>query len=200
MRKRTVSRLSFEEREEKILKAAINLFSEKGYKGATTKALARKAGINEALIFRHFPDKSGLYTALLQKKLKETEQDFLPEFEIVRHQPLEEGLLYLSRKIIARFKKNQPYFRMMLFTGLENHPLSQWILRQRLPIPEVLRDFLREKLGDGHDHEVEAKAFFGILFHYAIVTQIFQSPDYFPKSEDELLKEYVEIFAKGIRS
>ena len=201
MAKRTLSRLSFQEREEKILKAALQLFSEKGYKGATTKALARKAGINEALIYRHFSEKSELYTAILQRKLKDTEQDFLPELQAGLDQPFEEGLYYLAQRIVSRFKKDQPFFRMMLFSGLENHPLSQWFLRQRLPIPEVLKNFFLEKLGGRteHDPEVAAKAFFGMLFHYATITQIFRVPDYFPQDEEGLLRDYVRIFAKGIQ-
>ena len=204
MSRRGLNRLSFQEREEKILKAAVSLFSEKGFKGATTKALARKAGINEALIYRHFSEKSELYTAILHRKLKEAERDFLPELQPALDLPLEAGLYYLAQRIVSRFKKNQAFFRMMLFSGLENHPMSQWFLRQRLPIPETLKNFFLEKLGAQNpgtrDPEVAAKAFFGMLFHYVIISQVFRVPDYFPQDEDGLLKEYVQIFVKGIQS
>jgi len=57
-------RLSSEDRRERILRAALNVFAEAGFHGTTTKALAKAAGVSEALIFRHFPSKEVLYAAL----------------------------------------------------------------------------------------------------------------------------------------
>lgn len=57
-------RLPSEERREAILDGALRVFAERGFHGATTKELAKAAGISEALMFRHFPTKEDLYTAL----------------------------------------------------------------------------------------------------------------------------------------
>ncbi len=59
-------RLSAEERREAIIKAVRKLFAEKGFHGTTTKELADAAGISEALLFKHFPTKEALYSALHQ--------------------------------------------------------------------------------------------------------------------------------------
>lgn len=59
-----ISRLSADERRTRILDAALKVFSEKGFHGATTRELAKAAGVSEALIFRHFPSKEDLYAAL----------------------------------------------------------------------------------------------------------------------------------------
>ena len=58
------ARLSGEERRTEIIRAALRVFSEKGFHGTTTKALARAAGVSEGLIFRHFPGKGELYAAM----------------------------------------------------------------------------------------------------------------------------------------
>lgn len=42
------------------------LFAEKGFHGATTRELAKAAGISEALMLRHFPTKEVLYAAVLE--------------------------------------------------------------------------------------------------------------------------------------
>jgi AcrR family transcriptional regulator len=52
------------ETEEAILKAAAELFAERGYKGTTTRALAERAGVNEVTIFRRFKNKRGVLAAL----------------------------------------------------------------------------------------------------------------------------------------
>ena len=50
---------------EKIVKAAVELFSEEGYKGTTTKKIAAAAGVNESTIFRIFENKDNLFRGIL---------------------------------------------------------------------------------------------------------------------------------------
>lgn len=52
---------------ERIIEAAIYLISEKGYKAATTKAIAERAGVNEVTLFRHFGNKRGILKAIIEK-------------------------------------------------------------------------------------------------------------------------------------
>jgi AcrR family transcriptional regulator len=49
---------------QKLLDAAIDVFSEKGYDAATTKVVALRAGVNESLINRYFGGKQGLLVAM----------------------------------------------------------------------------------------------------------------------------------------
>lgn len=41
--------------------------NEKGYKGATTKEIAERAGVNEVTLFRHFGNKKGIVEAAIEK-------------------------------------------------------------------------------------------------------------------------------------
>ncbi len=50
-----------------ILRAALELFAEQGYARSTTSALARKAGIAEGTLFRHFKSKEDVLLALLER-------------------------------------------------------------------------------------------------------------------------------------
>jgi len=72
----------YEERHEKILQAAIKLFNENGYPGTTTASIAKKAGVTEKTMYRHYQNKMILFrecilsivaelTDLWQKELKE---------------------------------------------------------------------------------------------------------------------------------
>ena len=51
---------------ERIIEAFIELFRDFGYKGATTRAVAERAGVNEVTIFRHFGNKKGIMDAALE--------------------------------------------------------------------------------------------------------------------------------------
>jgi len=52
---------------DKVIEATVELVNEKGYKGATTKEIAKRAGVNEVTIFRHFGNKKGIVEAAVEK-------------------------------------------------------------------------------------------------------------------------------------
>lgn len=58
-------RMSAEDRRSQVLDAAMDLFARQGYRGTTTRQIADHAGVNEAIIFRHFASKEELYWAIL---------------------------------------------------------------------------------------------------------------------------------------
>jgi AcrR family transcriptional regulator len=60
----TRTKLSAEERRAAIIQAVRRVFAEKGFDGTTTRELADAAGVSEALLFKHFPNKEALYSAM----------------------------------------------------------------------------------------------------------------------------------------
>ena len=60
----TKTKLSSEERRAAIIQAVRCVFAERGFHGTTTRALADAAGVSEALLFKHFPTKEALFTAM----------------------------------------------------------------------------------------------------------------------------------------
>jgi len=61
------TRLSAAERREAILAAALRVFSEGSYAGATTAEIAREARVSEPILYRHFSSKRALYFACLEE-------------------------------------------------------------------------------------------------------------------------------------
>jgi AcrR family transcriptional regulator len=57
------------ERRRQILAAARALFAERGFHATTTRDLAAAADINDALIYRYFPDKQAILTALADEAI-----------------------------------------------------------------------------------------------------------------------------------
>lgn len=55
------SRRTGDEVRAQLLAAARDVFAERGYAGASTKEIARRAGVGEVLLFRHFGSKAGLF-------------------------------------------------------------------------------------------------------------------------------------------
>ena len=57
------------ERRRQILAAARTLFAERGFHATTTRDLAAAADINDALIYRYFPDKQAILAALIDEAI-----------------------------------------------------------------------------------------------------------------------------------
>jgi AcrR family transcriptional regulator len=52
-----------------ILKAALEVFSERGYEGSTTKKIPDGSGVNQALIYQHFKNKEECILKMLIARL-----------------------------------------------------------------------------------------------------------------------------------
>jgi AcrR family transcriptional regulator len=65
-----IKKLNLPEKEQKILEAAIDVFSEKGFSGASTSEIAKRAGVAEGTIFRYFKTKKDLLRGILIQLLK----------------------------------------------------------------------------------------------------------------------------------
>ncbi len=63
---KTTTKLSSEERRAAIIQVARKMFAEKGFDRTTTRELANEAGISEALLYKHFPTKEALFSAMQQ--------------------------------------------------------------------------------------------------------------------------------------
>jgi len=72
------------DKQEKILKAALELFAREGFAATSTSKVAKHAGVSEGLIFRHFKNKNGLLEAILtegENRIKHVFADVVMEIE-----------------------------------------------------------------------------------------------------------------------
>lgn len=196
-----MSRLTSEKRREKILQAAVTLFSLAGFNGTTTRQLARKAGVSEALLFRHFPNKKLLYEALLKKQLEER----IPQ--VLGGLPEDAGpeilLKSLARRIARAHEDDPKFLRLFLFSALEDHKLNDLFFKMRtLPTVEFLQGYFRKMMGEGRmrntDPEAAAFAFMAMVFGYVQTRIIYKIPQVLKYAAEERVETYVDIFLKGL--
>jgi AcrR family transcriptional regulator len=72
----TTQRLSAEERRESVLDAALVEFAERGLVGASTEAIAAKAGISQPYVFRLFGTKKELFKMVVTRCFRQTLETF----------------------------------------------------------------------------------------------------------------------------
>ena len=73
---------------ERILAVAIRSFSEVGYDGTTTAAVAREAGVTQPLVHHHFGSKDGLWRAAMEELFRDVRA-----FTAMQDGPLADRLL-----------------------------------------------------------------------------------------------------------
>lgn len=94
---------------EKILQISLEEFAEKGYDGARIDYIAKRAGVNKALIYYHFTSKEELYTAVINDLFeKAVTVSIEPTSTSVR-----ENLLQVIEHFIDFLHQN-PYFVKMM--------------------------------------------------------------------------------------
>lgn len=196
-----MKRLSAQERRRKIIQAAVTLFSEKGFAGTTTKELARKAGISEALLFRHFPDKKKLYQAILTTKMEEQIPALFDGF--LQKGDLREILRELAFRIARQNAKDSSFMKLLLFSALEGHELSDLFFQRRtLPLVEFLKKHFRKEIQKrrlkGHDPDLAARAFLAMVFGFVQTRNLFRIPQLIRRPVEKTLGTYVKIFLEGI--
>jgi AcrR family transcriptional regulator len=96
----TTSKLSCEERRAAIIKAVRRVFADQGFHGTTTRELARAAGVSEALLFKHFPNKEALYSAMLLACCPAKDSPVIERLKAL--EPSASSLVILVHRFISR--------------------------------------------------------------------------------------------------
>ncbi len=106
-----MARLSKQQQQEirlKIIKTAVDLFSEYGFEATTMKQIAREAGIGDATIYKYFPNKDKLIYGYYGLMAAETAQQFLAEDDLVDYS-LQEKLQLLIDLYLNNFLPNREF-------------------------------------------------------------------------------------------
>jgi AcrR family transcriptional regulator len=190
------------ETKERLLQATLKLISEKGYLGATTREIAREAGVTELTLFRHFGSKERLFEELLRSytflpKLKE----LLPELDGLS---CEQSLTVIANRFLLTLKERKSMIRI-LFSEVTTYPekirkvYNNFIDEMRATLAgyfEVLQD--RGVLKRNISPEMAARVFLWTLFSYFRSEEIMRGGSGMTKQKlEKNVSEIVQIFMHG---
>lgn len=127
------------ERERAIVEEAARLFAEAGF-GATTRELARRLGVTQALIYRYFPTKRALIERVFEGAFGAMRERRREPLSADRSVPLEDRLIRFYRGYLKR--DGGVSMRLFVRAGLEGAPLAR---RWSTPLTEkVLKPVIGE--------------------------------------------------------
>ncbi|MGC8794960.1 MAG: TetR/AcrR family transcriptional regulator [Bryobacteraceae bacterium] len=201
------SRLSAEERRAAILEAALRLFSKRGFRGTTTRALAEAVGATEPVLYEHFRSKRDLYAAIVQAKSREGFQQGVAMMEPYARARDDWGLFTrLGEFILDLYRKDPAYTRLLLFAVLEEPELGALFYEHQREGRQLLAGYIRRRIEEGAfrpvDPELAARAFLGMFFYLGQVGVLYNDPLVQGRAKPlkEIVEAMVEIFLDGMRT
>lgn len=194
---------SAEERKAHIVCKAACLFARRGFAGTTSAALAKACGVSEALIYKLFKNKQGLYQAIVEQMLESWDP---LELDPADPRALEEVLTDLAQRIFAQTAKEPDFVRLLYHSELDQSEVAGLFLDVRAGQSlGALAGYLarRRDLGELRDDlepEMCAASFLSMCWHYAIGLHVFDRGRWFPGNQPELIRTFSAIFSGGLRA
>jgi AcrR family transcriptional regulator len=196
-------RLTGEERRRVIVEAALALFSQKGFRGTTTKEIAEAAGCSEATIFKHFATKDELYSAILEAKSR-IEETLAKAAHAAARKDDAGVFRAVGLESLTRTEQDPSLMRLLLFSALEGHTLSHLFFESKVRrLHEFLSGYIKGRIADGAFQPVDpllaARGFVGMIAHHLLIHEIYgvkRPPGLLP---EHVVDTFVTLFLNGIR-
>ena len=193
------------ERRAQLIEVAISVFGKRGFRGATTKAIADAAGISEATIFRHFPSKADLYIAAFRQRTGVGTEQFVGMLaDLAERREDEELLRALGRAMLIGYEQDRDLHRMLLYARLDQDAAANrrmWEQMRESPLFAFLEGYIARRQVEGVFRAGDATLLCGALLalpaHYAIQTRLYGiGPD---AGDEEVVALYARFLLDGLR-
>jgi AcrR family transcriptional regulator len=196
-------RMTAEERRKQIIQGAMKVFAKKGFRGTTTREIARILGISEALMFRYFPTKRDLYWAIIKNRMDGAENMLFPT-DAIHLKDDREVFKSIASYLIKRNTEDPTFMRLILYSALESHELSR-IFFENITVEKtaLLSRYIKWRIDEGSFKDVNpviaARAFIGMIVNYVQSMEIYKMKDLLGYSHNEVVETLVEIFLNGLK-
>jgi AcrR family transcriptional regulator len=193
-------RLSPDERRREFVAKATEFFSDEGF-GGGTRALARRLGVTQPLLYRYFPSKDDL--------IKEV-------YRTVYLDPLETGweklLTDRSRSLRDRLQEfyrtytdaifTRKWLRIYLYSGLKGLDINRWyvgMVKDKI-LTRIIRE-CRHEVGLAVQYKPSAAelelawVLHGGIFYYGVRKYIYESPVL--EDKDRVIGDALDVFLAG---
>jgi AcrR family transcriptional regulator len=180
-----------------ILNAAVQVFSQHGFRGSTTRRIADAAEVNEVTIFRYFGSKE----ALLQEALNESEVGgFSNPLPVQPLNPLQE-LADWSEGVVRHLQSRSAVIRKCMGEMEERPEFTVRAAQAPTRATNELCAYFKRlrKLGftdDEFEPIVASAVLIAALFHDAMGREIM--PDIYPKPASKAPAKYAQFILRAI--
>ncbi|KYD20998.1 TetR/AcrR family transcriptional regulator [Caldibacillus debilis] len=195
------------DKKQKIAEAAVQLFAEKGYANTSTSEIAKRAGVAEGTIFRHYGTKENLLLSILLPFLKESlpgmAESVFREISSQGMDSLEDFFRALLKNRYQFFKENREIFQVFIKELLYNENFRNEIVPH---FTENVFQRIRQTIvhfqerGEIRDLPAQslARTIFTFVFSFFVSRFVLMPENAFLDDETEL-ENFVQIVLHGIK-
>ncbi|MBZ5703921.1 MAG: TetR/AcrR family transcriptional regulator [Acidobacteriia bacterium] len=196
-------RLPAQDRRQQLIDTAMRLFSVQGFDGTTTREIAEAAGVNEAIIFRHFSSKEDLYWAVVSSRIKASGRKQKLRELIASGGEERAVLVAIAETWLRRTRKDAALSRLLFFSALRNRQLTDEFFRNYiLESFDLLADYFRKAANQGSfrnvDPVVAARGFLGMIVYHNLVQELFGGKRYQQFDPHVLGTQLADLWLNGI--
>src|ERR1700704_3894135 len=195
-------RLSPDDRRREFVAKATEFFSEEGF-GGGTRALARRLGVTQPLLYRYFPSKDDLIKEVYRTVYLDPLETGWEKLLTDRTRPLRDRLLEFYRAYTDTIF-NRKWLRIYLYAGLKGLDINRWyvgMVRDKI-LTRIIRE-CRHQAGLAVQSkptaaEIElAWVFHGGIFYYGVRKYIYESPVL--EDKGQMICGALEVFLAGFQ-
>lgn len=175
-----------EKTKQKIMDAALKVFGDNGYKGATTRAIAEESGFNELTLFRKFKTKENLFNQVLSQNINKIKKELKSKFMDITSKDPDTILRTLISDIAEVANENAEFLKL---TTIEKIEITDSL---KAEFVEYLSKFLQEKIPDRDiDYDAMARSIYANIFTISQVKYLDQDFNH-----DEAVRGYIDNVLK----
>ncbi|NEP07130.1 MAG: TetR/AcrR family transcriptional regulator [Okeania sp. SIO2G4] len=184
----------------KILQAAQKLFAKSGYDGTTIRDLAKKAGVAEGTLFRHFSNKKAILIELATQGWVEILTDLLTELSEMSSY---KAVAQVMRRRMLNINRNADMMKVC-FLEAQFHPELRDKIQSEVieKMTDVAEAFFATAMERGvyrqMNPKIVARVFLGMFAIAGFSQQTLLEPDASPQAMQEMAEGLADIFLNGV--
>lgn len=185
---------------DRILKAALTLFAQKGYEKTTTKELAAKAQVAEGTLFRHFSSKKTILVEVATLGWTDLLTDFLTELSEMGSY---KAIAQVMRHRMLNMHKNKDLLKVC-FIEAQAHPelkdhIQAEVIEKMTGIAESFFEAAMEKgIYRKMNPQIVAQVFLGMFAIAGFSDTTIIDPNASPADLKEMAEGIADIFLNGV--
>jgi AcrR family transcriptional regulator len=178
----------------KIIEASIHIFSEKGYLGTSTKAVAESAGVSEMTLFRKFKTKKNLFESMLRYTLG---NGLFDNSQIDMSLDLYNFVKQLLHQRLIMVSNNIKIVQMIIKESLAGRLTSEFNLIETMStkLKETLR--LYQKMNQVNDVEPYSDFILSTIIKYSVIDYMQNYGSLSEEEQSKYLLKCISVIHKG---
>jgi TetR/AcrR family transcriptional regulator len=192
---------------ERILSIALQVFAERGFDGATTVEIARRAQVSQPLVHYHFDSKEDLWRAAVDQGFAPLRAVYVGAAEEMRDIGTLARLKIMVRRVVRFAAEHQAIVHITIQESVQKSPRLMWLVQQHVgPLQRELERLLEAGQQEGWAKPLPIPYVLDILLPAtvssfntsAVSTEVYGMEMHTPEALETHADVLVEIFFQGL--